>query len=69
MESSLRVRARSEAGARGLLQVLPATARELALNPDHPPSNVLAGARSGSCSTASTRPTSPSRHTTPAPRP
>jgi peptidoglycan DL-endopeptidase CwlO len=45
VESNLRERARSEAGARGLLQVMPATARELALNPDHPPSNVLAGAR------------------------
>jgi soluble lytic murein transglycosylase-like protein len=45
VESNLRARARSNAGARGLLQVMPATARELALDPDHPPSNVLAGAR------------------------
>ena len=45
VESNLRERARSDAGARGLLQVMPATARELALDPDHPPSNVLAGAR------------------------
>ncbi len=45
VESNLRSKARSEAGARGLLQVMPATARELALDPDHPPSNVLAGAR------------------------
>jgi peptidoglycan DL-endopeptidase CwlO len=45
VESNLRARARSHAGARGLLQVMPATARELALDPDHPPSNVLAGAR------------------------
>jgi soluble lytic murein transglycosylase-like protein len=45
IESNLRHTARSEAGARGLLQVLPSTARELALDADHPPSNVLAGAR------------------------
>jgi peptidoglycan DL-endopeptidase CwlO len=45
VESSMRANARSKAGARGLLQVMPATARELALDPDHPPSNVLAGAR------------------------
>jgi soluble lytic murein transglycosylase-like protein len=45
VESNLRAHARSDAGARGLLQVMPATARELALDPDHPPSNVLAGAR------------------------
>jgi soluble lytic murein transglycosylase-like protein len=45
VESNLRHKARSHAGARGLLQVLPGTARELALDPDHPPSNVLAGAR------------------------
>ena len=29
----------------GLLQVRPSTAHELSLDPDHPPSNVLAGAR------------------------
>ena len=45
VESKLRSRARSHAGAHGLLQLMPATARELALDPDHPPSNVLAGAR------------------------
>lgn len=45
VESNLRERARSDSGARGLLQVMPATARELALDPNHPPSNVLAGAR------------------------
>jgi peptidoglycan DL-endopeptidase CwlO len=45
VESNLRHQARSNAGARGLLQLMPGTARELALNPDHPPSNVLAGAR------------------------
>jgi soluble lytic murein transglycosylase-like protein len=45
VESSFRTRARSHAGALGLFQVMPATARELALDPDHPPSNVLAGAR------------------------
>lgn len=45
IESNLRHNARSHAGARGLLQVLPSTARELSLNPDHTPSNVLAGAR------------------------
>ncbi len=45
VESNLRARALSNADARGLLQVMPATARELALDPDHPPSNVLAGAR------------------------
>jgi soluble lytic murein transglycosylase-like protein len=45
VESNLRQSARSGAGARGLLQVLPGTAHELALNPDHAPSNVLAGAR------------------------
>jgi soluble lytic murein transglycosylase-like protein len=45
VESSLRERARSDAGARGLLQLMPATARELALDPNQPSSNVLAGAR------------------------
>jgi soluble lytic murein transglycosylase-like protein len=45
VESNLRAKAQSHKGARGLLQVMPATARELALDPDHPPSNVLAGAR------------------------
>jgi len=45
VESNLRTDALSSAGARGLLQVLPATARSLDLNPDEPRSNVLAGAR------------------------
>jgi soluble lytic murein transglycosylase-like protein len=45
IESNLRQSARSKAGARGLLQVLPSTARELSLNADHASSNVLAGAR------------------------
>jgi peptidoglycan DL-endopeptidase CwlO len=45
VESNLRADAESEAGARGLLQVMPATARSLDLNPDEPSSNVLAGAR------------------------
>ena len=37
--------ARSSAGARGLLQVLPATAAEFELDTDHVGANVLAGAR------------------------
>jgi soluble lytic murein transglycosylase-like protein len=45
VESNLEHSARSLAGARGLLQLMPATARELRLNPDHPRQNVLAGAR------------------------
>jgi soluble lytic murein transglycosylase-like protein len=45
VESNLDHHARSEAGATGLLQVMPPTAAELRLNPDHPESNVLAGAR------------------------
>jgi soluble lytic murein transglycosylase-like protein len=45
VESNLDHRALSSAGARGLLQVMPPTAAELQLNPDHPESNVLAGAR------------------------
>ena len=45
VESNLRSGVRSHTGASGLLQVMPATARELGLDPDHPPSNVLAGAR------------------------
>ena len=45
VESNLHPDARSSAGARGLLQVMPATARSLALDPDEPQSNVLAGAR------------------------
>jgi len=45
VESNLRTDALSAAGARGLLQVMPATARSLDLNPEEPRSNVLAGAR------------------------
>lgn len=37
--------ARSGAGASGLLQLMPATARALRLDRDDPASNVLAGAR------------------------
>src|SRR4051812_16479744 len=45
VESNLRADARSAVGARGLLQLMPATARSLDLNIDEPRSNVLAGAR------------------------
>lgn len=45
VESNLRADAESSAGARGLLQVMPATAASLDLNVDEPRSNVLAGAR------------------------
>lgn len=45
VESNLQHAARSEAGAIGLLQLMPATAAELRLNPDVPRENVLAGAR------------------------
>jgi soluble lytic murein transglycosylase-like protein len=45
VESNLRLDAHSTAGARGLLQLMPATAQSLALNIDEPNSNVLAGAR------------------------
>ena len=45
VESNLDHRARSSAGARGLLQVMPPTAAALRLDPDRPASNVLAGAR------------------------
>jgi soluble lytic murein transglycosylase-like protein len=45
VESNLRADAESSAGARGLLQVMPATATALDLNIDEPSSNVLAGAR------------------------
>ena len=44
VESNLRTDARSERGARGLLQVMPATAAAIGLDPDDPASNVLAGA-------------------------
>jgi soluble lytic murein transglycosylase-like protein len=45
VESNIRHSARSEAGAIGLLQLMPATAAELELNPGQPNENVLAGAR------------------------
>ena len=45
VESNLHPNAQSSAGARGLLQVMPATATALDLNVDEPSSNVLAGAR------------------------
>jgi soluble lytic murein transglycosylase-like protein len=45
VESNLEHSARSEAGAIGLLQLMPTTAAELELDPDHPRENVLAGAR------------------------
>ena len=45
VESNMRQDATSSAGARGLLQLMPATARALNLDPDQASSNVLAGAR------------------------
>ena len=45
VESEFRADAVSSAGAKGLLQVMPTTARELALDAAHPTENVLAGAR------------------------
>lgn len=45
VESNVQHSARSLAGARGLLQLMPATAADLHLDPDHPVENVLAGAR------------------------
>ena len=45
VESNLTANARSSADARGLLQVLPATAASLKLDANRPESNVLAGAR------------------------
>jgi soluble lytic murein transglycosylase-like protein len=44
-ESHMNPRAHSGAGATGLLQLMPATARELRLDGTNPASNVLAGAR------------------------
>jgi soluble lytic murein transglycosylase-like protein len=44
-ESHMNPRAHSGAGATGLLQLMPATARELRLDGDDPTANVLAGAR------------------------
>jgi soluble lytic murein transglycosylase-like protein len=45
VESNLRPGAESSAGARGLLQLMPATARMLNLDAGEPRTNVLAGAR------------------------
>jgi soluble lytic murein transglycosylase-like protein len=45
VESEFQPGALSDAGARGLLQVMPTTAQELKLDADHPTENVLAGAR------------------------
>ncbi len=45
VESNLSTDVTSSAGARGLLQVMPATARSLNLDPNEPRTNVLAGAR------------------------
>jgi soluble lytic murein transglycosylase-like protein len=45
VESNLRQDATSSAGATGVLQVMPATAQSLALNPASADTNVLAGAR------------------------
>jgi peptidoglycan DL-endopeptidase CwlO len=45
VESNLHADAESEAGARGLLQVMPATGTSLDLDINEPSSNVLAGAR------------------------
>ena len=44
-ESRMNPNAQLRAGATGLLQLMPATARELRLDGDDPPTNVLAGAR------------------------
>ena len=44
-ESRMNPRARSAVGARGLLQLMPATAHELRLDGTDPATNVLAGAR------------------------
>jgi soluble lytic murein transglycosylase-like protein len=45
VESNLKTDARSSAGARGILQLLPATAAALQLNVDDPDANILGGAR------------------------
>jgi soluble lytic murein transglycosylase-like protein len=44
-ESEMHADAVSVAGARGLLQLMPATAAELHVDPDRPEANVLGGAR------------------------
>jgi len=45
IESDFRSDAVSTAGARGVLQLMPATAAELRIDADHPEANVLGGAR------------------------
>jgi peptidoglycan DL-endopeptidase CwlO len=45
VESGFHAEARSQANARGLMQVLPTTAQALGLDADEPAANVLAGAR------------------------
>lgn len=45
IESGFRPDAVSNEGARGLLQLMPRTAAELAIDPDRPAANVLGGAR------------------------
>lgn len=45
VESNLHTDATSEMGARGLMQVMPGTAKSLDLDVDEPSANVLAGAR------------------------
>jgi soluble lytic murein transglycosylase-like protein len=45
VESEFKPDARSVAGAKGLMQVVPSTAQELKLDVDRPAANVLAGAR------------------------
>lgn len=44
-ESRMNPRARSSAGARGLLQLMPQTARELGTSPDDPRASIRAGSR------------------------
>jgi soluble lytic murein transglycosylase-like protein len=44
-ESRMNPRARSGAGARGLFQLMPQTARELGTSPDNPRGSIRAGAR------------------------
>ena len=44
-ESRMNPHARSNAGARGLLQLMPQTARELGTSPDDPRASIRAGAR------------------------